>query len=549
MASERDMTPKICLINLFLFYIITTQNICVGLRSSMARYETFFNSEHQIVDGLDKYIRHETERLEIIKKSSGYEDEIPFVEQRIETLTSFYKQAKANASAVSDDARNLRIQHPTSTLVGFKNFVTNWTPFLHNETLYGFRFLEFLNVTMKDIPDQTDLANHLGNIIYIHLFYNLSASDIFDGNIMGQKGSPLTVMDAYDLALFAKGTDKPRLALQWFQVTLEQSKKIGNKTDINIPLLLTEIALLHGQFDDWDKAYPLVEEAFALNDTDDVVYKRFARVTTENVPRFRNFEDKPPVYWKNFTTLCQANDTFKPPLKWFHRCRYRCSPIPFKRYREEILSLSPYVSVFHNVISDDLIDDIKTKTAKNLTKATNYYYPKLEGTEILEHHTSARVLTKIAGDISGLNASYIPGEVSSGGALRVLNFGPCGLAKPHNHTSMYDERMFLSGNKVGFVTFYLTDVESGGATVFLDIGLRYQPKKGSALLWFVVQPNGDDDVRLNKAECPMAVGDKWIIEKDIHSHMNQAARPCALKLRGNQIGLDRAVHRFRHCRL
>ncbi|XP_071094051.1 prolyl 4-hydroxylase subunit alpha-2-like [Haliotis cracherodii] len=546
---DRDMLPKMCLLSFFLFYIITTQNVCVGLKLSTNRYEMFFNAESRIVDGLERYIRHETERLEIIKKSSGYEDEIPFVEQRIETLTSFYKVAKANASAVSDNIRSLRIQHPTSTLVGFKNFVINWTPFLHNETLYGYRLLEFLNVTMKEIPDRTDLVNHLGDIIYVHLFYNLSASDIFDGNIMGQKGSPLTVIDAYDLALFAKGNDKPRIALQWFQVALEQSKKIGNKTEINIPILLTELAFLHSQFGDFDRAITLAEEAYALNGTDDVVYGRYVRVSSQNVLPYSNFEDNPPKYWKNFTAICQANATFKPPLKWFHRCRYRCSPVPFKRYQEEILSISPYVSVFYNVISDDVINDIKTKTARNLTKATNYYYTKLEGTEILENHGSARVLTKIASDISGVNASYTPGRVSSGGALRVLNFGPCGMGKPHNHTSMYDHRMLRSGNKIGFVTFYLTDVESGGATVFLDIGLRYQPKKGSALLWFAVKPNGEDDVKLNKAECPMAVGDKWIVEKDIHNHENQAARPCSTKLMGNQIGLDRAVHRFRHCRL
>lgn len=65
---DRDMLPKMCLLSFFLFYIITTQNVCVGLKLSTNRYEMFFNAESRIVDGLERYIRHETERLEIIKK-------------------------------------------------------------------------------------------------------------------------------------------------------------------------------------------------------------------------------------------------------------------------------------------------------------------------------------------------------------------------------------------------------------------------------------------------------------------------------------------------
>jgi prolyl 4-hydroxylase len=91
-------------------------------------------------------------------------------------------------------------------------------------------------------------------------------------------------------------------------------------------------------------------------------------------------------------------------------------------------------------------------------------------------------------------------------------------------------------NRLATLLFYLNDVEEGGNTVFpfngnfdkpsLEIkfsqseiqsaclqtsnALSVKPKKGTALLFYNMLPDGNLDVQSLHAGCPVEKGEKWI---------------------------------------
>ena len=69
--------------------------------------------------------------------------------------------------------------------------------------------------------------------------------------------------------------------------------------------------------------------------------------------------------------------------------------------------------------------------------------------------------------------------------------------------------IFKNPFRNGKCVLQVSDVEQGGATVFVDLGLTLSPKKGSAVFWYNLFKNGEGDVRTRHAACPVLAGTKW----------------------------------------
>ena len=59
------------------------------------------------------------------------------------------------------------------------------------------------------------------------------------------------------------------------------------------------------------------------------------------------------------------------------------------------------------------------------------------------------------------------------------------------------------------ITFQLTDVLKGGATIFTQLGIRVTPEKNSALFWYNLYKNGEGIVDTFHGGCPVLMGEKW----------------------------------------
>ena len=55
----------------------------------------------------------------------------------------------------------------------------------------------------------------------------------------------------------------------------------------------------------------------------------------------------------------------------------------------------------------------------------------------------------------------------------------------------------------------LSDVLSGGSTVFTRLGLQVAPVKGAAIFWYNLYRNGEGILETIHGACPVLMGEKW----------------------------------------
>ena len=73
---------------------------------------------------------------------------------------------------------------------------------------------------------------------------------------------------------------------------------------------------------------------------------------------------------------------------------------------------------------------------------------------------------------------------------------------------------------------YLSNVESGGHTIFPQAGISVQPKEGDALFWFNLGTKNNFDTRIFHLGCPVIFGNKWIANKWIKILPQFKKYPC-----------------------
>lgn len=82
---------------------------------------------------------------------------------------------------------------------------------------------------------------------------------------------------------------------------------------------------------------------------------------------------------------------------------------------------------------------------------------------------------------------------------------------PNQPTSK--EGLALGGQRILTFLVYLNDVEEGGETEFVDVGISVPPKMGSGLVFFNCHPDGRPDEDTLHTGRPVIQGEKWLASR------------------------------------
>jgi len=184
---------------------------------------------------------------------------------------------------------------------------------------------------------------------------------------------------------------------------------------------------------------------------------------------------------------------------------------------------------FLEVYSDEKMDYIKNMAVDLLNRAT-VFDPKthklvnadyrVSKTAWLRDDPMVEKLNRRISTISGVDHQYAED-------MQMSNYGIGGQYEPHYDFSRRAEDKF-NNRRIATWLAYLTDVEQGGGTAFLDAKITPLPVKGSAVFWYNLLKNGEGDFRTRHAACPVLIGNKWVSNKWTHEFGNEFVRRCDL---------------------
>uniref|UniRef100_A0A3B3ZJY9 Prolyl 4-hydroxylase alpha subunit domain-containing protein n=1 Tax=Periophthalmus magnuspinnatus TaxID=409849 RepID=A0A3B3ZJY9_9GOBI len=169
--------------------------------------------------------------------------------------------------------------------------------------------------------------------------------------------------------------------------------------------------------------------------------------------------------------------------------------------KREILSLQPFVVLYHDFITHTEAEDVKRLAQPgficrvfggwdNIASVRFWLYSSHAVIGKLDHRISM---------VTGLNVNHPFGEY-----LQVVNYGIGGHYEPH-----FDHATLNTGNRVATFMIYVS-------------------KSISAIFWWNLHRNGEGDVDTLHAGCPVLVGDKWVANKWIHEYGQEFTHRCTL---------------------
>lgn len=183
---------------------------------------------------------------------------------------------------------------------------------------------------------------------------------------------------------------------------------------------------------------------------------------------------------------------------------------------------APRVVLFGGLLSHDECDEMVRLAKPKLTRSTVVNAATGEY-DVHEARTSRgtyfergenELVRKIEARIAELTS--IPLE--NGEPIQILHYLPGAEYKPHfdyfDPKLPGNERVLQQGGqRIATIVMYLNDVESGGSTVFPEIGLDVLPHKGNACFFAYSSERGELDARTLHGGSPVAAGEKWIATK------------------------------------
>jgi len=108
--------------------------------------------------------------------------------------------------------------------------------------------------------------------------------------------------------------------------------------------------------------------------------------------------------------------------------------------------------------------------------------------------------------------------VENGEGIQILHYSLGGEYRPHFDYFPVEQtgsaqHIAKGGQRVATLVMYLNNVESGGETIFPEVGLKVVPRQGSAVYFSYCNSLGQIDPATLHGGEPIITGDKWIATK------------------------------------
>uniref|UniRef100_A0A671XH64 procollagen-proline 4-dioxygenase n=1 Tax=Sparus aurata TaxID=8175 RepID=A0A671XH64_SPAAU len=496
-------------------------------------------TEKELVQSLREYIKAEESKLAAVKSWANKLDDL---------------------TRVSTSDPEGYLGHPVNAYKLMKRLNTEWTE-LESLVLQNPSdgFISNMSTHRQYFPDEEDATGAAKALMRLQDTYQLDSEAFARGKLPGvHSDALLSVDDCYDMGKTAYNEADYYHAVLWMQQALKQLDA-GEEAVVSKADILDYLSYSVYQMGDLPRAIELTRRLVAIDSShqraggnlryfEKLLFKQLNEMNQAYEPpseepiqlgTYSRPKDHLPER-ETYEALCRGeglkmNEARRRRLF----CRYQDGQMNprllLKPIKEEDEWDSPHIVRYMNILSDEEIGKIKELAKPRLARATvrdpktgvlttaNYRVSKSAWLEAEDDPVIARVNQRIE-DITGLT-------VDTAELLQVANYGVGGQYEPHydfSRVSSCCECENYKGLQPVVVSFQMSDVEAGGATVFPDFGAAIWPRKGTAVFWYNLFKSGEGDYRTRHAACPVLVGSKWVSNKWIHERGQEFRRPCGL---------------------
>ncbi|KAH8247287.1 hypothetical protein KR038_001633, partial [Drosophila bunnanda] len=469
------------------------------------------------------------------------------LEQYIEALTQ-----KANTIRMGIQEMVTRHQHrlgpvlklawnPFNSYSLIRHMQADWMMWqLYMNKPVGQERLDYLNSKMQEMPQDSDFQDAAEGIRRIQAVYQMSASDIADGLLDGvQYNASLTARDCLEMGRYLMNQSLWDQAKEWINAGIMALNRVDpqpamqelmgtSKTEL-LATLRQVLVKLH----DSEAALTAYQHALKESSYDAELYQEFLlaemELLTKPVVNDSQLDDSSEM----IETIYCCSGRCELPRELQLYCLYNTTASPFlilAPIKMEILSLDPYIVLFHDVVSHQNMQKIRTGTKSHLIPSSTYN-PRTHLYSVAPYRMSKSVwlqwdmnnatmeITTMLKDATALN-------MNRSEMFQVMNYGVGGLFRTHIDVLLADEVRISQFYDFGILCFQLSEVKQGGGTIFPYLNLTVFPQQGSVLFWYNLDTAGNEEPYVAHAGCPVIVGSKWVMSKWIEDIGQEFNKPC-----------------------
>ncbi|XP_073712293.1 prolyl 4-hydroxylase subunit alpha-2-like isoform X2 [Misgurnus anguillicaudatus] len=510
-----------CAVTVDMFCGFKNMKVIMQLLSFVACVWIVSAAENEIFSSTDQVMQLVEEERYLLKIFRNY---ITIEEKNLNVLKGILELLTQRSNSEDSEDSEEAMSNPVAAFKLIQRMRIEWVTMVNStkKSIYE-EFQVILHSDILKIPSNEDIAGAALGLFSLQEIYKLYPDDIVKGTFFGED-------EAYLVGNIAYKQDKFQLAFHWFLYSLKMLNHPDSRPSIRVvtkEILLSYLSTSAYKFGSLPVAINYTKQLLNLDPTNDKVkhlLKSYKTLQQTSISYYPNIFKLSTKSHNTYEALCRGNV----PQKTSRRqralsCRYstgggnpRLILAPLK---EEVEWNEPQIIRYHDIISDNEIETLKNLSRPLLSRSrtkSGISNALVSQSGFLDEDDTVvvRVNQRVA-DATGLSMETAEG-------LDVQNYGIGGIHEPH-----YDAG-FDKDERIATFLIYMSDVKIGGATVFPTVGAALQPKKGSAVFWYNLKKNGDLDLRIRHAECPVLVGNKWVANKFIHEFGQEFRRPCSL---------------------